>query len=329
MRRPALLALPLFAAAWLAACVGDDPTSTSTPNDAGGGGGDSTTTPDGPDDPKDSGGGTSDAPADAPPPRCDRTKAFGAPAKVDWTVAPVKDAWGRLTSDELTMVLTCVPTGADANTPGKLCISERASTTDKFSSPAPFSGPLNTVIGSFPAISDDRLNLVYEVDVAPGDGRLYRATRNAPTENFGAGTELTALRVDFDSIIGAYLLPDGLTLYFNTEKSDTMFTIQRSTRGASAEFAAFSPVASGLGGGNVIVSADERVAYSLQGIDEIRRFHRSTAQDAWTQDGLVTELNSGQQDVPTWASPDDCVVYLWSLRDGPMPHLYKAERPKQ
>jgi hypothetical protein len=328
MLRPAILALPLFAAAWLAACVGDDPGTGTPPNDAGGGG-DSTISPDAPDNTND-GGGTSDAPVDAtPPPRCDRTKPFGTPAKVAWTVAPAADVWGRLTSDEKTMVLSCVPTGTDASSPAKLCISERTSTSDPFSSPSPLSGALNAVSGSFPAISDDRKTIVYEVDVAPGDGRLFRASRSSPTDDFGPGTELTALRAGFDSIIGAYLLPDGLTLYFDTEKdNNTVFTNQRSTRVASGEFGSFSPVASGLGGGNIVVSADERVAYSLQGIAEIRRFHRSTPSDAWTQDGLVTELNSPQQDVPTWASPDDCVVYLWSLRDGPTPHLYWAERGK-
>lgn len=316
-------------------CVGDDPASSSSSGGTDGGGG---TDSGGPGNDGGSDGNTSsDTGADAPPARCDKTKPFAVVGRVPWVSDPQAELWGRLTTDELTMVLNCLPVGVDPATGAKLCITTRANREDPFPTPTTLIGVLGSIDGAMPSISDDLLTIVYQVGDG-ASGKLYRASRTLPTAEFTNPTELTGLRTTpaaVDGVSGGFLLPDGLTLYFDTYKSsggpNPDIAHRRAVRSVGGEFSSSDLTAAGLTGAGVTLTPNELLLYDALATSSIQRFHRAAASDSWTPDGPLASVNAGDagsKDIPTWISADDCVLYFWSLRASALPRMYIAQRGK-
>jgi hypothetical protein len=124
---------------------------------------------------------------DAPPPRCDLAKAFGAPVRLADFDAKSARATPRLTPDELAIYFTT--NGADAG--DDLSMATRASTT------APFAG--ETILAQStpsndndPMVSADQLSLWFHSNRA-GTADIFLATRAAAGTPFGTAAAVPGI----------------------------------------------------------------------------------------------------------------------------------------
>ena len=292
----------LVLASSVAACGGDDPAGLDAAADG----------------PVDA-AGLDAAPVDAPPPRCPPAAGWGAPRPVLSLNTAGDEIYARLTADELTLF------GRVADTTLTVSTRPDRDTTFPIGSPLDLGRP--TTDFSSPTATGDGLTLYFLAGVGT-DPRIWRARRastSAPFGDVGPVAELASVA----NVETIYVLPDESAIYISYAFTDR--PVQRAGRVGDA-FAAPVDVA-GIVGTSPVVSTDERTIFFAPGplatAAEIWMGTRPSTGVPFGSVARVPSIDSPARDAPTWLSPDDCRLYLRSLRAGGSGgwDLYVAERP--
>ncbi|NVB83399.1 MAG: hypothetical protein HOV81_33815 [Kofleriaceae bacterium] len=241
--------------------------------------------------------------------------------------------------------LCIVPDGADAavdapNDAGPMCASHPA--LGAFGTPVLVMELSTTVADGTPSFTADRLLIVFKSDRPGGQGNqdIWQATRTSTSAPWSAPIDLGIVNTAAVEL-GAEISPDGLTLYFSSDRPGTsgdldFYVAKRPTRtspfGAPTRIAELSSPALDEG---IFVSADGRVAYfhskrlDPAGEAVLFRASRASTSDAWSAPEPVTELVSGTGDENPWVTADDCVLYFQSGRTlgAGFADMWRATRP--
>lgn len=266
--------------------------------------------------------------------RCDPKKPFDKPVAHTELASTALDSDARLTSDERTIFFRSERPGP-AGGSGDIWYATRSSVTAPFGAPLQLTAVSGADYDFSPSVTDDLLTLV----LVRGAAKIFRATRTSQTASFGAPSELPGLYADgIDT--QAYLLPNGKRLYFVSTRASLGTRGQPSIMVAdpnnpSSVPAAFPELDSSTPAFPV-VTADELSVYfasprtdgGAKGERDIWRADRTSVTSAFGAPVPVAELNSASDDLPSWISPDGCVAYLSSTRDGAIFKIYEAKRPR-
>jgi len=133
------------------------------------------------------------------------------------------------------------------------------------------------------------------------------------------------------------MVPDGLTLYFESDRSGAGDIYRANRASTSLPFTTSTLVmelASSAEDGYPAISPDQLVIYFASaraggaGNFDIWRASRTSTSTAFGAPVRVTELATANDDIPTWISADLCRLYFMSDRSGGMGNLdiYVASR---
>lgn len=282
-------------AAGFIACVGDDPTATTTPsNDAGG-------TTDTGSPPNDATAPGDDA-GDAAQPRCRTEDPFAAPVELA-NVNDLSPTHPRLTADELEMFF-------QSRKDKRIYVARRGTTTVAFDPPQLLATAVADAADTAqdPSISGDGKTLFFSLG-----SKLAKMDRTDRVSPFGT-PQLIGLD-DPDALEqDPHVLPDKSALYFGREAADGGTSMFRAASGTTG-FAA--PTAIVVPGQPVHPSAseDELTLYYADTTDgRIHRVTRGSTAEIFGNATVVAELSvsadAGGTDRPGWLSPDGCRMYL-------------------
>ncbi|MBK9031172.1 MAG: PD40 domain-containing protein [Myxococcales bacterium] len=252
-------------------------------------------------------------PVDAPTPldagpRCAPTAPWATPRPLLWVNTPDNELHARLSADELTLY------GRIDSV--RLTIATRSDRMSNFPVPAPLDLGQSTESFTSPTVTGDGSTLYFIAGVGT-DPRIWRARRASPTTPFvdvGPVDELASVA----NVGSVYVLPDESALYF----SSTSFVgpIWRAARGSSGTFAAPVEVA-GVAGQTPVVSGDELTIVFATRLTTSNDSHvwmgtRPTTTVPFGSIAQVSAVDAPGLHFPSWISPDDCRLYLYSNRSG-------------
>jgi hypothetical protein len=269
--------------------------------------------------------------------RCDKDAAFGAPTPV--TELEDQNGGGgefgaRLTADELDVFYSHIQSGGAVI---RTYSAHRASRTDPFGAPSEVLAVRGTgIVDAFPSV--DGAGLVYFVqsdsDGSTGFG-VFSASRGVRTAQFGALQLVAALETPvFEG--NPYVAPDGAELFFVRGDAGSVGpTLIFSAAFNGSSYANDTPVqgvnAPGYRNRTPVITSDRLTMYFASdrkdgGDDDIWRAARTSPSTVFGSATLVSELATSGDDVPSWISPDECVMYL-ARKTMNMQHVYRAVRP--
>lgn len=301
-------ALLLTAASAITACVGDDPSITVTTPDAGAG--DAATI----DAPVIAEAGDSGA-SDGPKPRCDVTRAFGAPRAVvglhaagatDFDTAPF------LTNDGQALYFASDRSGA-----GDLLIASRTG-ADSFGDVKPVPGSVVNTATDFessPFLAPDGLSLFYARGTT--STTLYVATRASTTTAFDKSAAVAGLGVT-QAQDNPFITASGKALYFTSSTDGTTFDIFRATRGGDGAFgkaARVEELSFGSKNSRPTLSDDELTIYftsNQSGPFRVYRAQRTGKTAAFANIAIATELAVGDSSFTGHISGDGCTMVFFA-----------------
>lgn len=255
--------------------------------------------------------------------RCDPTRPFDAPVALTIN-SPMFDAGLRLSADEKTGYFYS-NRGGDGI---RIYRTTRADVDSPFDTPE--------VLGEFepssdgpwgPAITPDGLTLVVISLNGANAWDLYTASRRSTTASFGTPVVIPSLSAPGDDLF-PLVSADGSSLYFKSGRASADFYV--STRAPEGTFGPAVPVPLAESGNNLALSPDERTMFfSHFDADtslDIYVTTRPTKVEAFGPVTPVPELNTADEDSPSWLSADGCELYLGSYRNGNS-DLFVARRP--
>jgi Tol biopolymer transport system component len=197
--------------------------------------------------------------------------------------------------------------------------ARRSSTQDPFSTPADVPGVSSTLDETVAFVSEDGLTLLVSSRRAGGVGNfdLWIATRGTRSDAF----QNPALLANINTINredGPWLSPDGLRLYFNSDRSTTTSNdiYMASRASVSADFGPPTAVAELNGPGNerdVTLSHDELEVFFATDVSGNYDVYTATRPDrtaAFSAPVLVTALNTAMDDLGTGLRGDGAVMYF-------------------
>lgn len=315
------------------ACVGDDPFISGSNNDGGpSSAGDASTT----DDALGNGDGGGDA-ALTPSGPCDPTKPFLAPELVpdlnDSDGAPTIAV--RLSFDGLSAFFSRGTVAGDQD----LFRATRADTNAPFGSAVPLPFVNGSTIDSKPSVTQDLNTLYYYKNRGGALSDIFRATR---TSNGYETLKLLGAPVNVDA--GAqdpFVSLDGSQLFFTTQrdganKPEIWVATEPNDDGFFNARRISSIDAAGLAYVDTpVLSRDMLTLYfgggtlPDTGVWVIRRTSLTEAFGAPEKLQGAPELDMpGQRDEPSFITPDDCTLYMYSNRSGPF-QTYRANRSRE
>lgn len=269
-----------------------------------------------------------DAAKDAPPPRCDRSKPFGAPVFVDSVNSADFDADARLTADEKTLYFTSERGTVPPSKRHRMWTATRVGDAFEFSNLTLAFDYVNAEVYD-PTVSPDGLTLVVQhTATGTGSANLETATRLSTGAAFGPFAAIPALDAPAATERDPYFAADGSLLFTQDGK------IMRARRSGTVWTAAIAPETSALSSvRNPVMSADGREIFfsSEAGTPGKLRIHRATRASTTAKFGAaspVKELGgTNAYEAPTWLSADGCHLLLTSDRGGGL-DVYYAIRGK-
>ncbi|HUS31503.1 MAG TPA: hypothetical protein VMZ53_23520 [Kofleriaceae bacterium] len=274
-------------------------------------------------------GSSADAAPDARTPVCWGAPFSTAPTAIAALNTNNRDAFLRLSPDELTAYFSSDVVGA-ATVLG-LWKSTRASTSATFAAPARLllTGD-NAVEVWSPTVTANGLTLYFTRTNGNSQKDIYKATRGAITDANFSGVALVAELNTASSEEDVYVVPDGSAIYFSSDRGNgnTLSIFRAQLNGST-----FSPPTEVLADTNlfvsrVVISPDELTMF-YQDANEIHETRRASKTAPWTLEPALTVLGSPNADHPTWISPDGCRLYLESDRGSAPLDLYVAVRSPQ
>jgi hypothetical protein len=256
---------------------------------------------------------------------CGPEAPFGPPQLVSELDDSDDNGIPHLTHDELTIYFQRSPSGDASAVQGgvggiDLFTAARAKVTD------PFGAATAVAVDSpknewDPSVTADDLSLYFASDRDGGLGMrdLYLSTRTSVVAAFGAPTTVATLNTPSDECC-AYVMPDGLTMYFARQLTSDwqMFRATRTTTTAFSEDTSgiFDQINTTSVEQTPTVTLDELTVYygsdrgTVDGNVDIWRATRASKTDPFTNAVVVTELSTPGYDYPGWISDDGCRLYF-------------------
>jgi Tol biopolymer transport system component len=254
---------------------------------------------------------------------CDPLSKFSEPVPVGGLATSANEVIGSLSPDELTIY----PWGdIGTSTMNDIYVATRAHSTDGFGMPAPLVNVDSDNTEADPWISPDGLTLFFMTNRDDNLFHLYVATRTTGLIDFGAPAPLSGIQASGANDRTPYVSVDGAELWFTSDRPGGLgvFDVWRAVK-SGVGFAnprAVPEVSSTAQDFYPVLSVDKLTIYiSSQrpggmGNFDIWRARRSTTSDGFGSPEMVSELNTRDEDLATWLSPDGCRLYLRSTRNG-------------
>jgi hypothetical protein len=257
--------------------------------------------------------------------RCNASQSFGPPTAVAGINTAFNDYTMRLSPDETVAFFTS-DRPYDAGSVSGLFQASRGTTAASFGAASPVSG----ITGNFadPSPTGDLLILFFNVN--GGTGIIYSASRASTVNSFGSQAQVANVRGS-GSDYTSYILPDGNALYFSSDRPGGMGAADIWRSAGSGASGLGTPVdVSGINSSadewSIAVTPDDLTIYfgstrtdgGAQGGYDIWTATRSSPTASFSSPTIIAAVNSPQDDVPTWISPDNCRLYLSSKRAGGM-----------
>jgi hypothetical protein len=269
---------------------------------------------------------------DAPAPACNPNAPFGTPTLAPYPVDPTAtDYSARLSVDELTLYLMRSPSGM----PYGIQTATRASATATFGALSPLAGvAFGAVDVEKPTVTADQLTLYVDSHGPPGDAgsgpsHVWSFTRASTTATF-ASAGVVDLGASGADDIAPFLMPDGQTLYFSSDRGASIepYVATQGAGGAgtwnaptliaaldSPGFITFDLSASADGLTLYFASNRSGDAGANDGDMDVWVSRRASTSAAWGAPVHVDELATPGNDEPSWTSADGCT--LWFSSAGP------------
>lgn len=258
-------------------------------------------------------------------------KPYGAPVPLAGLSSTSSEIGVETSTDTLDGVMWSDRTGTD-----RVYEVTRTAATDNFSMPqlVPNLGTMTGVPDRDPAITGDGLTIVFTSSRGGGtDWDLYSATRPSRTQPFATAqkiVELTTTSADW----GPFITSDGLGLYFIIG-SDLAVSHRATTSSAwTAPGTMLTPLNTASNEFEPAVTADELTIFWTSDRNDagtlglnIWKATRATKTDAFGSPAPVTELNGDGDDIPSWVSADQCVMFLTRTNGAAGWDLYVATKP--
>ncbi len=319
-----------------AACVGDEP-STSSDAAVNDGGGDATTESD----------GSIDAASDGPTGPCDPNKAFGTPVALDALNVTNQAAYVRLSSDGLFAFFDAPAADADVSGPADLFQASRPTLSADFGAPVDIAGLGGSNELGAPTITGDGLILYYAYVLNGANARIGLVTRPNNSTKFSLETPTPVdPPVDGDSDAGflvynsaPYIRPDGQELYFVSDRlQQNGFDIFRGSSAGDGGFVSADPLTE-LGNTHheraPVISSDGLQLYYATDLQPdggsetnltVYRASRATTSALFSNITRVDELAIDQDTFPDFITADLCTIYFHRSAAGGVSTslLYKA-----
>lgn len=274
------------------------------------------------------------------PPACDMTAPFTNIHAVAELNTLRAEQYARLSANELEVWFSS--TGFDAGNgtataQPDLFHASRSSITGVFSNIKPLSAINSDLAEQAPTVVGDRTQLVYASQQAPaGLPDLYLSTRAGVDAAFPPGIVLVTISAPANNDMDPYLTPDEKVLYFASDRSGS-YMIYRSQRQGGMAFGAPDPVpelSTNVYDRHPVISADglwiywasTRNAATSKGLEDIYVAHRATAPGNFVAIANVAELNTADNDAPSWISPDGCRLYFERGPTAGASDIWVAER---
>ena len=254
---------------------------------------------------------------DAPPPRCDPAKPFGAATALTELNTTSDDVTASLTANELQIVFASARAGGVGLT--DIYIATRTSTSQPFGAPSLLAGVNTSGRDSRPILTADGLFLYAEYLATPSSSwDIVRATRASTAATFSAASAVATID-SAQNDTAPFVMPDHSAIYFVSNRSGNNELYVAT--GANGNFGAPSLVTgTNLSGASTedypALTPDQKTMYFASD-----RAGGAGGSDIWvaTRQSVVTgfdspvnlgALNTGGADSPAWVSPDGCVLYF-------------------
>lgn len=302
--------------AWLAACVGDDATSSGTPTPLEGGplvdgGATDSSMP-----PVDGGGDAAKLDAG----RCDPKKTFGTPTLVPNVNTIDTENSARLSHDGLTLYMDSTHAMVGI-IPAEILVATRPNESVDFPAPTKLLGPVNgSRTEAFPSVTLDQKTLYFTSDNGGGPLRVYVAKRDAGSDPFDTPEEVPGGGSDIDT--EPWIAPSGVLYFSTTRQTGPKFELWRSIPTAMpvVPTAVAELNKAGFTSATPTLTDDELTIYFSSDRDnatgdlDIWTASRETRGEAFGNIKKVTELSTPALEFPSYIDPEGCVLYFVAFR---------------
>ena len=190
-----------------------------------------------------------------------------------------------------------------------------------WSTPAPIASTVTGSEEADPSISTDDLELLFSSNRVGGQARaVWRATRATATDAFGAPDLVVAVDSGSDDT-DPDLSPDGLTLYFrsNRSNSDDIYVATRPTPTDPFTFTGalpFTDLTSTVRSGPSVTGDDLTMFFTRNGID-VAVASRPDVASTFTFERQLAEVNVPSSDGNPAITADGLELFFDSYRNGP------------
>jgi Tol biopolymer transport system component len=226
------------------------------------------------------------------------------------------DGNARLSPDELTIYFS-----SDRSGSRDIFSTTRASRNDPFGTPRPVPGVNTTSDEKWPSVTADGLSMYIESTVN-GPFQIFVSHRTTPAAQFS--TPVLVANVNIGGTNGqTFILPDESALYFasKAETSGGTLDLFRAARGTGGQFGVpvqISTINTRTDEVGPVPTADELTIYFASGRTDspakgnldIWRATRASRTANFNPPVSVEELNTSNEEVPDWLSPDLCRLYF-------------------
>jgi hypothetical protein len=274
-------------------------------------------------------------------PRCDPTKQFANSRPMpNLNVADHTNEFARLSPDELTVYFSRKSTSGTSTTDFDVYVATRSTRSADFGVPLPLNGGNTPLYDRRPSPTADGL-FIYAHGPGGGGDDIVVASRPNSTSPFSTFTALGNIATP-DPENTVYVLPDQSALFYEgksqTDAAVGGADIYRRGHTGGGVFG----VASLVGGVNTlsdetapVVIRGEHVIYFASNRNSVAPINfsihvarRTTTATNFDAPQAVTELNTPEDDFPTWVSEDECVIlFTHRLAGATSYELRIAERP--
>jgi hypothetical protein len=278
-----------------------------------------------------------DAPdIDAPPPRCDPSKPFGAPTEVTELNSGANDYTPALSPDERTITFSSSRAGGVGQSDAY--IATRSSSTGTFGPPILIPGVNRTTQDNRPMITADGLRLYLETNLTGqvADWETAVATRSSTAVNFGAWSAIPQIN-STTTDTAAFILPDDSAIYFISSRG-TGREIWRSAHAGGNWTTPTVVMGTNLHEATIdymFLTPDELVLYLTSsrtggaGGTDIWMATRATTAVNFDTPINIAALNTASPESGGWVSADNCVIYFGRNVGAAASNIniYRAEKP--
>jgi hypothetical protein len=272
-----------------------------------------------------------DAPADAPT-VCDSRGLFDPPILLAGVNTTFGDYSSQLTPDELTVYFSSKRSPANGD---ELYVATRATRGAAFDAPVRMTALSTPSTDNYPAPSSDGLELFF-ARVVTSQYDVYVSRRATVDAGFDTATAVAAVNTAVNDA-EPYVAQNG-DLYFDSSRRTLtgvdIFRLARLSDGGFGTLEAVEEVDTAADDTSPVLTSDMLTLYLFStrvdsggtASGQIWVAHRLSAAAKFDPPTRVVELSTAAGgDYATWISPDNCRLYLTSLRSG-VPQIYVATR---